>query len=149
MVEWSIAELDGLDAAFNDAHADDANKDWTPSPEVLWRGHLEAAKQHARCGNLGPLRKLFPDIAEFIHEPKRVRGQRRPRRYVEDVFLRYARRMAEQRAVESVRQLRGIIWPRHYGRVKRRDGPSAEEIAAIRCGLTVDEVRRAMKTSSR
>jgi hypothetical protein len=144
MTEWSIAQLDALDAAL-DALSDDDAKDWTFPPEVLWRERFEAAKQAARRGNLGPLRKLFPELAEFIHEPKRVRGQRRPYVGVRDVFRRHARREVEQRAVDSVHQLRSIIWPRYYGRKKRRDA-LAEEVAATRCGLTVEQMRRAMKT---
>jgi hypothetical protein len=151
MIDWCLAELDGLDGYIDGLiYDDDAKKDWTVYPKVPDGQRLESAKLHARRGNLGPLRKLFPAIAEFIREPERVRGQRRS--YVvgsvQDVFRRHARREAEQRAVDSVRQLRATIWPRYYGRVKRRldDGPSAEEIAAVRCDLTVDQVRRAMKT---
>jgi hypothetical protein len=151
MIEWCCAELDGLDGFIDGLiDDDDTKKDWTVSPEVLYGERLERAKQHARRGNLGPLRKLFPEIAEFIHEPKRVRGQRRPytkRRGGVDGLRRALASLAEQRAVDSVRQLRAIIWPRYYGRWKRRpeDGPSAEEIAAVRCGLTMDQVQRAMK----
>jgi hypothetical protein len=144
MTEWCIAELDALDAFIDGlVYDDDAEKDWTVYPKVPDGQRLESAKQDARRGNLRPLRKLFPEIAEFIHEPKRVRGQRRP--YVRDPFGRHARGEAEQRAVDSVHQLRAIIWPRYYGRKKRRDA-LAEEVAATRCGLTVEQVRRAMKT---
>ena len=54
-------------------------------------------------------------------------------------------------AVDIVRELREVIWPKHYGRWKRRrdDGPSAEEIAGAFCGLTADEVRAAIKAHSR
>ena len=51
-------------------------------------------------------------------------------------------------AVDIVRELREVIWPKHYdGRSKRRrdDGPSAEEIAGVFCGLTAEEVRAAIK----
>jgi hypothetical protein len=148
MIDWCIAELDALDGYIDGLiYDDDAKKDWTVYPKVPDGQRLESAKLHARRGNLGPLRKLFPAIAEFIREPERVRGQRRS--YVvgsvQDVFRRHVRHEAEQRAVDSVRQLRAIIWPRHYGRKKRRDA-LAEEIAAARCGLTVEQVRRAMKT---
>jgi hypothetical protein len=148
LIEWSIAQLDALDAE-HDAKLDDPPSSWTYPPEMLWWEDVERAKRAARRGNIEPLRRLFPFIAELIHEPKRVRGQRRPHSRLpeHEAFRRFAVGMA----ADDVRRLRDVIWPRHYGRWKRRsgEGPTAEEIAAIRRGVTVDEVRAAVKGFTR
>jgi hypothetical protein len=149
MIEWSIAEIIALD---NQHQRDDVPQSvWENIPPPSRDERLKAAKRRARRGDLSPLRRLYPEIAEYIHEPKRVRGQRRP--YVmalqegENVYSWAHRAQAEGMAVDIVRELREIVWPQHYGRWKRRrdDGPSAEEIAGVFCGLTADEVRAAIK----
>ena len=149
MIEWSIAEMLALD---NERQHDDVPQSaWENIPAPSRDMRLRAAKERARRnGDLAPLHALYPEIAEFIHEPKRVRGQRRP--YVKpmkgNIYSWAAREEAEQMAVDIVRELREIIWPKYYnGRWKRRrdDGPSAEEIAGGFCGLTADEVRAAIK----
>jgi hypothetical protein len=88
----------------------------------------ENVKQEARRGNVEPLRALVPaDLAEFVGEPLRVRGQKRPvAPDPRQCFQSYvnAGRAAD---IERVR----AIWRREYdGRWKRHadDGPSAEEI---------------------
>jgi hypothetical protein len=148
LIEWSIAQLDALDAE-HDAKLDDPPSSWTYPPETIWWEAIERAKLAARRGNIEPLRRLFPSIAEFIHEPKRARGQRRSysRLREHEAF----RRVVAGMAAADVRRLRDVIWPRNYGRWKRRsgDGPTAEEIAAIRHDVTVDEVRQAMKGYTR
>jgi hypothetical protein len=145
-LEWSLAELVLLDERL---HPDDHQQsDYDVAPEVYRRHRSEqklySAKAAARNGDLKPLRALYREIAEFIHEPKRPRGQRRSYHNKGGVLEAYASRCDD--AVESVRQLREIIWPEHYRRRKRRydDGPTAEEIAAKFHDCTVDEVKEAM-----
>ena len=147
MIGWAIDEIVALD---NQRQRDDVPQSvWKNIPPPSRDMRLQAAKKRARRGDLVPLRELYPEIAEFIHEPKRVRGQRRP--YVKpmkgDTYSWAHRKQAERMAVDIVRELREIIWPKYYGRWKRRrdDGPSAEEIAGVFCGLTADEVRAAIK----
>ena len=91
------------------------------------------AKTSARVGNLKPLRKLLsiidPEIAGFINEPPRVRGQRRPQGSSWEQMQAQSDADDMARNVERVRE----IWKRHYrGRWKRHagDGPSATEIVA-------------------
>ena len=90
-----------------------------------FRVALSMAKVCAHRGDLTPLRKLLPSIAEFLHEPRRVRGQRRTPQ--KDPFAQLVKSEFD-RDVERVR----CIWRENYdGRWKRHssDGPSAEEIA--------------------
>jgi hypothetical protein len=48
------------------------------------------AIEEARCGNIGPLRRLEPELAEFLHLQKRKVGQRFPKRKIkEDRVTRY------------------------------------------------------------
>ena len=77
MIEWSIAEILALDKERQ--HDDVPQSAWENIPPPSRDMCLRAAKERARRnGDLAPLRALYPEIAEFIHEPKRVRGQRRP-----------------------------------------------------------------------
>jgi hypothetical protein len=144
--EWSIAELILLDQRL---HPDDHQQSDYVVPAEVYRRHrqkqkLDRAKAAACDGDLGPLRALYPEIAEFIHEPKRPRGQRRSyRKPGVNVWEKIGAERPDA-AVESVRHLREI-WRRHYGRWKRRydDHPTAEEIAAAFHDCSVDEITQA------
>ena len=111
-----------------------------PSPPA--RDLPTAAKAEARRGNLKPLRTLYPEIAEFIAEPKRKRGERRP----PDPFARITNTRWVADTVRRVRQ----IWSEHYGGWKR---PSTDtlmiEIVAKYLELSEAQVRRALKQASR
>jgi hypothetical protein len=146
MIDWSIAELILLD------RTDEVN--WDISPEVARRARLwqnaERAKIAARNGNPEQLKRLHPELSEFIHSPKRKQGQRksyRPKCYVwTDIF----REELLEMAIDDVRLLRRVIWPKHYdGRSKRRTAPSAEEIVAERYGLIADQIYDAIRARSR
>jgi hypothetical protein len=151
-LEWSISQLEALDAEFDAKDSEypydySAYYDWMTSPAELHKERLARAKASALFdGNLKPLRKLYPEIAEFLHEPPRKRGQHRPRRN-NAVW----RQLYMDLVIDDVRRLREIIWPKHFGKWKRRrnDAPSAEAIAAARRGLTEDEVIEAIKLRSR
>ena len=84
-------------------------------------------------------------IAEFIHEPKRVQGQRRsyPRDPVK-AFTRYG----QEPLVEDVKRVRAL-WKQYYGLWKRSQGQvSAEEIVAVRHDCSPEKVEQALKTAS-
>jgi hypothetical protein len=84
--------------------------------------HHDLAIKWARHGMIEPLRKLYPDIAEFIHLPKRKRGQRFPNLF--------AHLSPVLRAALDARRIRAL-WKKFYpGRRRRRDDKSAEDFAA-------------------
>jgi hypothetical protein len=112
-------------------------------------GQYAVAKSSARGGNLEALRAFFvsitgdPEIAEFIAEPRRPRGRRRPQKTVEPNILRASKHSAVV-TVDRVRQ----IWRRRHREWKRSDR-LAVEIAAEYCGLSEDEVEEALKRRKR
>jgi hypothetical protein len=146
MVEWVIAQLDAQDAEYHmRQHELDAERDYyAPLPVAeQQRLQLEEAILKARRGDARQLRKLFPNIAEFIHPPQRRQGKRRTSQ--KDVWGRYAAEMVD----DDVKQVRAL-WKAHYGKWKRRGlRPTAEEIVAERRGWTEDEVIAAVKLLSR
>jgi hypothetical protein len=80
-----------------------------------------------RQGDTGPLRRLYPEIAETIQPPRLAgQGRRRPR-------------PGQWDHVRATEKLIKLIWasPAYYGRRRRRatDGPSAREIAAAYHGV--------------
>jgi hypothetical protein len=153
MIKWSIAELILLD------RDDDVN--WVESPDAMpdrfRRALLEKAKTAARNGDPALLRKLYPDIAEFIYAYKRPRGQRksyRPKGW--NAWKDFSLEQALDMAIDDMRLLR-TVWRKHYNRWKRRTAPSAEDIVVERYGLadrkryglTVDQVHDAIRARSR
>ncbi len=83
--------------------------------------HAEAIEA-AKYGIIGPLRKCYPDIAEYIHLPKRGRGQRFPNPMADCNPIDLA-------ALDAQR-IRAL-WKKFYpGRRRRRDDKSAEGFAA-------------------
>jgi hypothetical protein len=85
---------------------------------------LAHAIRFAKCGVIGPLRELYPDIAEFINLPRRGRGERFSNLFADNNPILYA-------ALDT-RRIRAL-WKRFYGR--RRSGhhqgdKSAEWFAA-------------------
>jgi hypothetical protein len=143
MINWSIGALIALDP-----HKEDLI--WVETPDVARRRQLEDAKTAARNGDPTLLRKLYPDIADFIHPHKRNQGLRKsylPKGW--NCWTDGVDKMLLEMAMEDVRLLRTVVWPKHYGRSKRRTQPSAEEIVAVRYGLTVDQVHHAIRARSR
>jgi hypothetical protein len=143
MIEFTVAELLHEDWELEDQRdprALLAFRSPKPSPER----QLEQAKVAARHGNLAPLRELFPQIAEFIAEPKRGRGVHRP----PSPLLQYGRNhtYAVTNTVTRVRR----IWRKYYGKWKRPAGDNLMvEVIAEYLSLTDDVVRRTMKSASR
>jgi hypothetical protein len=110
----------------------------TQIEEMKAQAQLEKAKAQARLGNLEPLRRLYSEIAEFLHKPKL-----KPGRPVDNDDKRYRLRVSA--AIDDVHFIRNI-WANNYGRWKRPDNDpvTAESIAAGRHGLTATKVKDAM-----
>jgi hypothetical protein len=145
--EWTIARLWLLDE-----EADAGRRyDLLLTPEGRARTQYAVAKSSARYGNLEALRAFLvsllrdPEIAEFIAEPRRPRGQRRPRQNID--MRRYWRRQFRNDAAATVQRIRKM-WCRQFGKFKRNDD-LALDIAAEYHGLTVDEVVEALKRRTR
>jgi hypothetical protein len=127
MIDFIIDELMAEDARA--AECDQLNDHSAPMGGVAtFQSDLSSA---LASGDIKALRKIaaffHPKFADFVNEPRRVRGQRRSNQ--RDGFADYAASgFAED--VERVRQ----VWRKHYnGQWKRHsaDGPSAEEIVAV------------------
>jgi hypothetical protein len=105
-----------LDASLGDRVAFD---DKTLTAQVT-HYTLDEALAEAAAGEVEPLRALYPTIADYIHPPKRERGQRR-----------WHRDRKLESAVDDVRFIRQL-WKREYGHYKRAvdNPPFAIEIAA-------------------
>lgn len=90
-------------------------------------------------GDVEPLRKRFPEIAEVILPPPDWRQQRR-------LQARADKHMLLKAAIEDVGRIREL-WRDHYeGRWKRgRTGPTAVRLAALRNGVDEDELEEAIK----
>jgi hypothetical protein len=142
--DWTVARLWLLDG-----EADAGRRyDLLLTPEWGARTEYARAKSSARSGNLEALRAFLvsvtgdPEIAEFIAEPRRPRGQHRPQKTVKPSM-----RASMYSAVVTVKRVRQI-WRRQYDKWKRSDR-LAEEIAAKYCGLTIDEVEEALNRQTR
>ncbi|MCS3761657.1 hypothetical protein [Bradyrhizobium centrosematis] len=107
------------------------------------------AKALARTGNVDPLKQLFPDLAEFIAEPVRKRGEKKWK----------ARKFSVAKlAADFARRIRRL-WLDQYGQKNRgRDELSAEDFAVEICKrwfprdaarLTVEQVLAAAKPSGK
>jgi hypothetical protein len=142
--DWTIEQVLLLDE-----EADSERRyDLLLTPEWLARTQYSVAKSSARCGDLEALRAFLvrltgdPEIADFIAEPRRPRGQRRPQKGDWTRWLDF-----KHEAVVIVQRVRQI-WREQYGKWKRSDG-LAEEIAAELCGLTVAKIEEALKRRTR
>jgi hypothetical protein len=127
MIRWVNTELD--EAEFQDL-------------STIFPGNLRQLKPDERLayqikradrGDLGPLRRAFPQIARFINYPKRKRATRR----------RYD---PVGGAVADVRRIRSF-WRQHYGRFMRAktDPITAEQIAADRWDVDIDTLLNRLK----
>ena len=130
---WTLQQLEALDME-HDWFLDevDERRDWsliTTSAHTQRAWRLDRAKAAARQGKLNPLRRLYPEIAEFIHAPRRKRGEHR---MVVDCGCTHERL---QLALDDVKRIRRL-WRAHFGRVYRSAAPTALSIAARRHGLT-------------
>jgi hypothetical protein len=140
MIDWVITRL-----CQEDEIADEQHNRWdgTFPPGALLESKLLCAKWLARQGEPVLLGRLIseilddPELAEFVGEPKRVRGQRKPYRGKTDddgknPFEIFGEQSKFDLARTTVKRIR-LIWRYDFGRVKRHasDGASAEEIAGF------------------
>jgi hypothetical protein len=107
--------------------------------EAMYGGSLEEAIERADKGDVEPLRRLFPELARFIHRPRLKRGQRFPKNPETDPV---------GKAVDDYQSIRAL-WRRTYGIKNRRtdDPVTALKIAADRNGVDVDKVINRLKKS--
>lgn len=92
----------------------------------------QRALEYARkTGEVGPLRLCHPDLAAFLHAPKRGRG-------------RHPRQTATKEATLALIGRVYALWGEHYKKKRRRrdDGIDAVEIAARFMGLDQNTVSR-------
>jgi hypothetical protein len=81
---------------------------------------LALAIDMADYGDIKPLRKLYPDIAEFINLPKRLRGKQFKKLRVNPILL----------AAQDAQRVRAL-WKRFFpGRRRGKHDKSAERFAA-------------------
>jgi hypothetical protein len=147
MTDWVLDQLEAQDAedAIHQEELDATRDYYAPLPRAeQQRLRLKEAIRQGWKNNVGPLRRLYPEIAEFIYPPKRDQGQRRTSQ--KDMWGRYTAHMI----ADDVKRVRAL-WKANYdGKWKRRGlRPTAEEIVAERRGWTEDEVFAAIKLLSR
>ena len=132
MIDQVIAELAWRDAQLSDFFSAPQSA-YRMSRENFARSQYNAAITSARNGDLEPLRKMFPEHAEFIQELPRARGQHKPKRLNgTDWIKQYVADTNAFLAVRVVKEIREIWREKYEGKFKRRDGQvSAEEIAGV------------------
>jgi hypothetical protein len=105
-------------------------------PEILGgRGWVESLAMD--WNDVATLRRLNPQLAQFINLPRPGRGPRK--KFIRDPLS------AECRLEEATADVRSIrtIWKKYYSRSNRPRGElTAEKIAAARWGLTEDDVNK-------
>ena len=95
---------------------------------------IKAAREY---GDIEPLRRMYPSIAEFINLPARKdrsNYKKRPDHSPDGRRKRLKLAIAEAELIRD-------IWQEHYGRRNRPSGPStATAITASRHGVSEDEI---------
>ena len=95
------------------------------------------ALEQADKGDVEPLRRKYPDLAKFIHPPKRKRGQRD-----------FQPNDGLQVGIQIVRRIRKL-WRENYGTDRRKVGQvTAIELAAEYCGVDHGQLLRRDKKGS-
>jgi hypothetical protein len=136
MIDWLKREVDKINYRETMRGVAASTSDLEKVDDWLRDGGLEIMA--ARRGNIEPLRRRYPGIAEYINLPKQKRGVRRTtsKRPHDNVDM----------AVADVSRIRKL-WLLHFGRTKRRPGDhlTAEKIAAAWWDVAVDDVLRRVK----
>lgn len=138
MYDWVCERLDDPKEVFNFRRFGLEPAELTRPTIEDFEDEEEWRKAEARLGDVEPLRRAHPDLAEFLFSPKRKRGQKLPprRHRPDNVWLA---------AVDA--KFIPIIWKAYYGRSKRtrEDGPSAVDIAAQKWGVAKKSVEARIK----
>ena len=126
ITDWTNWQLDR-------APFEEIKPNYMPLPfEWLSNGGPEIVA--AEKGDIAPLRRKFPQLAAFLHLPKRGHGKRLPiKQWCDHDPARFA-----ALEVEEIKAL----WQRHYGKRVRRFKPTAVEIAAGRWGVAPADVEQ-------
>jgi hypothetical protein len=112
--------------------------------EAIRKMMVSHAKDSWRYGDVAPLCKRFPELAETFVPPPRWKEQLRQRD-------RTIKRQLMKLAVRDVHRIQKL-WRDHYdGRWKRRrgHGPTAAQLAARRHGVSPEDLLEAMKRAKR
>jgi hypothetical protein len=91
----------------------------------------------AEDGDIEPLRRALPHLARFLHLPKQPNGVRRP---MDD---EYGDRVRV--AVNDVTRIRALWQRRHHKKNRPKGQVTAEEIAAERWRVNVEDVLAKLK----
>jgi hypothetical protein len=146
MEKWVIEQLNALPYGDEGGPASEVEFTWMNDDDA----RRIAAAEH---GDIEPLREKYPHLAPYLFTPKRKRGARffrpdDPWWRDDNPFLAYGRAITVspvQCAVDDVRRIRAL-WRKAYSRFKRASSLiSAEEIAANRWGVNVEEIFAAQK----
>jgi len=145
MPDWSLACLDEMEAAIADVDMSlPPDQRFKPFDmcQLMEPGSEAWAIAEAKRGNMDPLRKLYPQLAEFLCPPRLKRGQHfKPVQWDKNARIRMARFDAYRIKV---------IWKGIYGRCHRSKGLiTAEKIAAERWGISVKALKRGPRKRSR
>jgi hypothetical protein len=148
MLEWLRAMLDKENeefvATFEDEPFDPRQFEKERQEEQQQRANVAKldkwALDQAKHGNIEPLRRNYPHLADFLHLPKRKRGYRFHRKPLLDFV---------QVAANAVPHIHAL-WAKHYKKKKRERGQtSAEEFAALLWDVDVNDVRNVRKQRRR
>lgn len=130
MIRWVNAQLD--EAEFQELYniLSGNVRPFTPEEKLAYQ------IERAESGDLGPLRRKFPQIARFINFPMR---KRRTRRRYDPVGG----------AAADVKRIRAL-WQQHYRKFKRArtDPVTAEQLAADRWEVHIDTLLNRMKKAN-
>jgi hypothetical protein len=122
--------------------------------EFMWIMDDDARRIYAaEHGDIEPLKQKYPHLAPYLCLPKRKRGVRffkpeHPWWQYDNPFLALGHALqAEDKvqcALDDVKRIRAI-WRKEYGRYNRSDLISAEQIAANRWGVDVEDIFTAQR----
>jgi hypothetical protein len=148
MRAWVLAQLEAMDAAVmtEEAISKPLDQRYHPpkylrmlaEPKLADLGSEERAIAEAKCGNMEPLRKLYPQLAEFLARPKLKRGEHfEPFNPQWDAKARIRAARADANRIKA-------LWKAAYNGRCNRDSElgqiTAVEIAADRWGISVNAI---------
>jgi hypothetical protein len=154
MTDWVNAELDRLFINPGSGKLRDILDEykWAPDGEatdweITWMAVERAVRRADNTGNLEPLRKDLlhltgHDLSRFLKRPAKQRGEK----FSKDVRNDRAKKAASQTLF--IKELWRREYPGHHRRPKG-DLVRAEDIAAKRNGITVEQVLSKLKNPRR